>query len=196
MDFNGKKGLGIESKFPILFYAAEISSLKNQIYLINVLRFLIRDGYDPALVLAGRDQTGGRFLRKVIRAEMQDRVKLVGFRTDLSSFIHIADFCTPSSTREGLGLNVVEAMAAGIPVIAVNNRGHRQSIIDGKNGYLVSKKEPENMALMIEKVAADTALRNHLVSEAKKTCLNFDFSNVLGKIIQIYIDSVSRYKTE
>lgn len=190
-NLNIKKEIGIEKNFPILFYAAEISKLKNQTYLLSVIRELVSLGFDPVLLLPGRDQTSGRFQRRADFVGLKNRVKLLGFRQDLNKIIHVADFCTPSSRREGLGLNVVEAMAAGIPVVAVDNRGHRQTIVSGVNGFLVSIKSPDEMCSKIVYLINHPEIREKFEKNGIITSESYDFSAVFPTIMSIYSSSLA-----
>jgi glycosyltransferase EpsD len=181
-----KNSLGVSQFFPILFYAAEISKLKNQQFLLKVLLILQKAGFCPALLLAGRDRTKGRFLKKIRRIGLEKNVKLLGFRDDCPALLQISDFCTPSSTREGLGLNLVEAMCCGIPVVATDNRGHREVIRTGENGYLVSTKKPQEMAEKIVFCIKNENYTKRIVAEARKDCEQYSFSEVFPGIMNIY----------
>jgi glycosyltransferase EpsD len=133
-----KQSLGLENSYPVLFYAAEISRLKNQVMLLQVVKDLKKKGLKPALLLAGRDRTKGSFEKIVKKEHLTENVQLLGFRRDCAQLLRISDFCTPSSRREGLPLNVVEAMAARTPVVALRNRGHIELLSDPNYGFLVS----------------------------------------------------------
>ena len=58
--------------------------------------------------------------------------------------------CVASSKREGFGLNLIEAMACGLPVVAFDNRGHREVVRSGENGFLVPQGDVEEMARCVE----------------------------------------------
>ncbi len=67
-------------------------------------------------------------------------MRFYGFCRDIHELIQLADLSVASSIREGLGMNLLEGMAAEKPVVAADNRGHREIIEDGVNGFLVPKQ--------------------------------------------------------
>jgi glycosyltransferase EpsD len=188
-----KNDLGTMNRYPILYYAAEISALKNQKMLLSVLRLLQERGFSPALLLPGEDETNGKFSRLIKKKKMDGCVRLLGFRKDCEQIIRTADFCTPSSTREGLGINIIEAMASGIPIVATNNRGHRQSILTGKNGFLVDINDSQAMANNICSLISNPSLKNEIVQNALKTSGEYGWDKVFPSILKIYQFSVKEF---
>ena len=77
---------------------------------------------------------------------MEQNVKILGKRDDINDILSITDIYLASSIREGLGLNIVEAMYKEIPIIATANRGHRELVKDGVNGYLVEADDVDGFA--------------------------------------------------
>ena len=66
-------------------------------------------------------------------------VDFLGYRNDIESLLKMSDIAVASSLREGLPVNIMEAMACGLPIIAIDNRGHRELVSNNKNGWLVEK---------------------------------------------------------
>lgn len=86
------------------------------------------------------------------RLGIDSQVTLTGYRTDIPEILAAADAMAFPSLREGLGMVALEAMAAGVPVIASDNRGTREYMQDGVNGYVVWKNDADHMAAAIEKL--------------------------------------------
>lgn len=189
-----KSDFGVDDNKKLLFYGADIYKTKNQRYLLKVMRLLKNDGFNVELLLAGRDLTKGRFQRKIVKMGLAKDVKLLGFRDDCPNILRIVDCYVASSVREGLPLNVVEAMAAGVPVVAVDNRGHRELIADGKNGFLVSKKRPVDMKTKVEFLLSSYAKRCELCAAGLKTAETYDFLHVTPRLVSIYESSVKYEK--
>ncbi|MBR6537659.1 MAG: glycosyltransferase family 4 protein [Lachnospiraceae bacterium] len=84
------------------------------------------------------------------RLGIGDRVTLTGYRPDIPELLSAADAMVFPSLREGLGVAALEAMAAGVPVIASDNRGTREYMQDGVNGYVVSENDGAHIAESIE----------------------------------------------
>ncbi len=145
-----RKQLDIPKDATVLIYVAELIKNKNQGMLIDVLRRLERE--DVYLLLVGPDHSEGVFEEYAKRVGVYDKVRFLGWRSDVAQLLKSADICVASSIREGLGLNIVEAMYCGLPVVATNNRGHVDIIKDGENGFLVDIGDDKRMAEIIEDI--------------------------------------------
>ena len=91
-----------------------------------------------------------------------DSVVFTGWRSDIGACLRAADIAVASSIREGLALNIVEAMYCGLPVVATDNRGHVPIIRDGENGFLVHVGDSETMAQRVLELAENVQLRDRL----------------------------------
>jgi glycosyltransferase involved in cell wall biosynthesis len=91
---------------------------------------------------------------------MDQAVVFTGIRQDVFSLLQTSDiFVLPSQDREGLGVALIEAMAVGLPVIGTNLGGIPEVIEDGENGFLVSPRNPEQLAEALKKLVNDQTLR-------------------------------------
>jgi glycosyltransferase EpsD len=188
---NEKKiSLGVESMYPLIFYAAEINKNKNQKLLLEVEKVLISRGYNPCILLAGTDDTNGTFGRRIIDDGLSKSVRLLGFRKDCVELIKISDICCPTSIREGLPINLIEAMAGGLPVVATRNRGHKSIIQDGFNGFLCNFDANEISERIIFLLQNDDA-RKTIIKNAINNCERFSIQEVNKAMLQIYSDNIS-----
>jgi glycosyltransferase involved in cell wall biosynthesis len=102
-----------------------------------------------------------------IRARTQalglgEAVVFAGRRADVPELLALGDvFCLPS-WREGLPRSIIEAMAAGLPVVATDIRGCREEVIDGQTGLLVPPRQAEPLAHALEQLLSDEALRRRM----------------------------------
>lgn len=144
-----RQELGITVDDWVLVYVAELNQNKNQSSLLDMLYELLKNKQNVRLLLVGTGNAEKMLKEKSMNLSLYDHVIFAGYRSDIPAILAASDIAVPSSKREGLPLNVIEAMAAGLPVVAYDNRGHRSIISDGINGYLVAKG---NDALMSERV--------------------------------------------
>ncbi len=150
--------LGIDDDTTVLIYVAELVPNKNQTMLIDVVSKLVKDGEKVCLLLPGPEHS------KVIRdytekKRMLDHIRFLGWRDDIGELLVASDICTASSIREGFGINIVEAMYCGLPVVATDNRGHREIIKDGVNGFLVGVNDIDAMTERVKSLIHDKELR-------------------------------------
>ena len=131
--------------------------------LIQAMSVVQRHVPRALLMIAGHNPSGyGQALRTLIdRLQLNDRVKLVGFQDDIPSFLHALEVFAFASRSEGFGQVVIEAMAAGKPVVASKIPSLIEIVIGGETGFLVDPNDSKAFAHAL------VWLLNHL-EEAKE----------------------------
>ena len=114
----------------------------------SVELILIGDG---ALLEASRDQAEQLGIR--------DRVRWTGALDDVSEHLRNADIFTLPSRWESLPLSIIEAMAAGLPVVATDVGGVAELVTDGHTGVLVPPRDVDALAASLDRLLADRQLR-------------------------------------
>lgn len=119
----------------------------------------------PALhaILFGAGHLETRIAEQIGELDLTARVTLAGFREDLDALLPGLDLLVHPAEREGLGVAVLEALAARVPVVAGAAGGIPEAIEDGVTGLLVAPNDPVALAAAIERVLDDEALRAGLV---------------------------------
>ncbi len=103
------------------------------------------------------DAMAGNFAEA--QAALGPRLKLLGYRRDVAALLAAADiFCLPSHF-EGLPMSIIEAMLAGLPVVATDIRGPREQVVEGQTGFLVPAGQVPPLAQALARLARDGALR-------------------------------------
>ena len=143
----------------LLVYVAELIKNKNQGMLLDMLAKVRKTRPDAYLALIGPDHADGAYQRMAEEMGLGDYVVFTGWRSDIGACLHAADIAVASSIREGLGLNVVESMYCGLPVVATDNRGHLSILKDGVNGFIVHVGDSEKMAERVLELAENEPLR-------------------------------------
>lgn len=150
-----RKKLGLNNEDLVIVYVAELNNNKNQTLLLDLTSRLNGIGIHTKLILCGEGSLRQNYANKASYLKIEDKVLLLGYRKDINSILSAADVCIASSKREGLGLNLIEAASAGLPIIASDNRGHR-SIISGQVNdwnYLFSQnKDMDNLVKILQKI--------------------------------------------
>lgn len=131
-----REELGILPGQRVLLTAGEMIPRKNQALLLEVLRRLNHPTLTLIILGHGKLQDELKAKARVLGVEAQ--VIFPGYRTDVFRFYGIADLFLFPSLQEGLPVAVMEAMAAGLPVVASGVRGNRDLILPGKGGELLS----------------------------------------------------------
>jgi len=114
------------------------------------------------LVIVGEGPLRNELEDEARRAGVHDRVVFAGLRPDARALIGAADAIVVSSRSEGLPMVVLEALAAGTPVVATAVRGVREILEDEQNALLTAPEDPLRMAEAIQRVLSDERLAGRL----------------------------------
>lgn len=130
----------------LMFYAAEFNKNKNQQFLIKALA-KIKDSIPNArLLLAGEGLLQDSCKKLTSELGVKHMVDFLGYRNDIVNILPMCDIAVASSLREGLPVNIMEAMACGLPVVATENRGHNELVVNQYNGWTISPENTNDMA--------------------------------------------------
>lgn len=171
----------------LMFYAAEFNKNKNQKILIEALALAKEHVPNAKLLFAGEGPLLNECRQLADDLGLGKMVRFLGYRNDIESLLKMSDVSVASSLREGLPVNVLEAMACNLPIIAVENRGHRELVFNNKNGWLVSNNAEEISKKMI-KLAMDKDLRGKFGNNSRKIVIDkYSLNKTLDEITGIYI---------
>lgn len=181
-----RRQFGIESSSYVLTYVAEINDNKNQQALLEPFYLTLQAIPEAVLLLVGPEHDNGSLKKAVAKYGLQDKILFLGWRNDIPEILSITDTYVASSKSEGLGLNIIEAMACGLPVVAFKNRGHCEIIRHEKNGFLVEQGDTEEMAKWLIEMRENSAMRSRIVRNAQKGIEKYEVKNVLDELCAIY----------
>ena len=136
---------GLNSEDYVVLCTGELRENKNQKALVQAASLLTDEIPHLKVLLAGNGPCELALQGQIQALGLQKQVKLLGYRTDLENLVPAVDLVATCSYREGLPLNVVEAMLCKKPVIASQNRGHRELVDDGITGCLVQPNDVESL---------------------------------------------------
>jgi len=97
-----------------------------------------------------------------------------------------------SATYEPFGLVLLEAMAAGLPVVTLDGRGNRDVMGQGRNGYLLLEQNPVAFATKIIELWRDKEKYSEISMYAQTYAQNFDIKQYVTRLLEIYRDSIYR----
>lgn len=134
-----RASLGIKPGDFVMIYPAELSKRKRQLWLINTLAELLRNQSDMHLLLPGGDSLSGRCQALVSRLGLESQIHFLGYRSDIPQLIMSANLAVSSSSQEGLPVNLLEALVAGLPIVATDCRGTRDVTKHAEHVVVVDK---------------------------------------------------------
>lgn len=157
-----RPSLGIAAGEPVIVSIGNLRKVKDQETLLQAAQCLHDRGYTFHLLLVG---DGGRrtVLESMVRRlDLGPMVHFLGRRTDVSDILADADIKVLSSRSEGLPAAIMEAMAAGLPVVATAVGGVPELVQDGQTGLLVPPSDPAALADALAALLDDAGRRHRL----------------------------------
>jgi len=169
----------------VLICIGELLPNKNQATAIKALKGVLQSFPDTCLLIAGNGPEKDSLEKLSISERVTDHVRFLGYTTRLQLYLQAADAEIACSYREGLPLNILEAMLCGIPVIASDNRGHREVVQDGVNGSLVPVDDANAYADTIYKLFSKKKLN---AFDIRKSVEEYTDQNVEQELQAIYLE--------
>lgn len=180
-------GFGEEQK--IILCVGELLPNKNQTMAIHMMKKIVENYPDAMLLLAGNGPEKDKLENEIDACGLRNNIKMLGYVTNLQEYQHISDVCVSCSKREGLPLNIVEAMMSETPVVASNNRGHRELITDGDHGFIVSVNDEDRMAEKVLALFSDEDMYRNVSKQAKSKAILYGFDSVKRELEKVYFSS-------
>jgi glycosyltransferase involved in cell wall biosynthesis len=128
---------------------------------------------------------------EIDRLGLSEVVTLLGWRRDVVDLFHAMDVFLLTSLFEGLPRSVLQAMAAGVPVVATKVDGTPEVVHPRRTGLLVPPACPDLAARAVLEVAADASLRNDCVEQASRMLVrDFEIRQMVGRLDRLYLEAL------
>lgn len=144
-----RRELGISADAKLVGMVARIQPVKGHRFFIDAAASVLRDQPNAHFVLVGDGPLRSEIENQIARLGLADRVHLLGDRSDVAQLVPGFDLLVLASLHEGSPNAVIEAMAAGVPVVATAVGGTRELLIDGETGYLAPPADSAALAARI-----------------------------------------------
>ena len=191
--FAGEKGDYLLSEFnippgqKIVLNVAHLAGHKGQQYLIRAIPHVLTKLPDTRFFIVGKGELLGQLKALASSLELGQALTFTGFRNDVGAFYQIADLFVMSSVTEGLGTDVLDAMAVGKPVVATKAGGLPEIISDGKTGRLVAPGDPAALAEAMVDLLTHPALAGAMAAAARtRVAQCFTIQAMVDKNIAVY----------
>ena len=181
-----RKDLGYSEEQKIILCVGELLPNKNQTMIISAMREIVKQYADAKLLLAGNGPKKVNLEALIKNYHLENNVEMLGYVTNLQEYQKIADVCVTCSKREGLPLNVVEAMLAETPVVATKNRGHRELLRDGETGFLIDIDDDIILGKRVLELLTDKKTYERIQLNAKNYAKAYTFDYVKQELMKVY----------
>jgi len=178
---------GIEPATPLIVTVARLGYEKGLATLVEASAALAKRHPTAVTAIVGDGPMRAELADKIATAGFSGRVRLMGFRADVPDVLRAADvFCLPSD-MEGLPNAILEACAAGLPVVATAVGGVPELVVDGETGLLVAPGRPDALADAIGRLLDDAPLARRLADAGRqRVAATFDVDAVAERYQAMY----------
>lgn len=179
-----------EGLIKVIFTARMVED-KGTLVLIDAAKKLEKEykGKVQFLLCGGLDTNPNGITKDMLLSQCDgEYIQWLGHRKDILDLLkqsHIMAF--PSWYREGLPKSVIEAEAIGCPVVTTDSVGCRDTVVDGKNGFIIPIKDSEALAVALKKLMDDSDLRKTMGRNARAFAESkFDIKDVIKVHLDVY----------
>jgi len=182
------------SSHRVIGMIARLSDVKGQHVLLDALPSVIKEAPDVRCVLVGQGKYEGKLRSQIVALGLQDHVRIEPIVSRTAEIFPLFDLFIVPSLQEGLGLSVLEAQAAGLPVVASEIGGIPTLIEDGTTGVMVPAGDAAALAGAITRLLQDPARSRDMGLRAREFVQSrFSAAVMVEKTTNVYEKVKSSY---
>lgn len=181
-----KKQYNISKKDFTAIFVGRIAEEKNIPFLINITEDLIKTNPNFKLLIVGDGPDKENYEKQVIKKHCENNVIFTGKVSweDIPVYYQLADIFISASKSETQGLTIIEAMAASLPNLCIDDESFRDTVVDSLNGYLF--KDEEECKKLILKIMNDKKLLNNMQINARNSAELHSSKYFAEKVLDVY----------
>ncbi len=172
----------------LILCVGELLPNKNQQQVIRAMPAILGRVPEAKLLLAGNGSNRPALEELTASLGLEGHVTFLGYCTVLQDYQRFIDVGVSCSIREGLGVNLIEAMLNRNPVVATRNRGHNELVTDGENGYLVDVGDVDSLGDRIAALLEDPARMTAMGERGYETAQKYTTESVKKELKKIYFE--------
>jgi glycosyltransferase involved in cell wall biosynthesis len=185
-DKKSRQDLRLPDSKILIGQIAALSDQKDPLNFVQAMAVLAQKGVDFRVLMAGDGPLKIKVEEEIKRLNLKDIVFVLGFREDALEILRHLDVFVLSSRWEGLGTSILDALAAGVPVVASRTGGIPEMIEEGVSGLLVAPGDPASLARAIERILLDAALRERLIAGGREKVQFFSAQKMAQSTRAVY----------
>ncbi len=186
-----RRALGLEQNGRVVGFIGWLLPIKGPAHLLRAMSDVWESHPDVHLVFIGKGDMEVDLRTAARKAGSNGRVRFLGWRKDVEQIMPVFDIFVLPSRNEGMGRVLVEAMAAGKPVVASRVGGIPDLIKHGENGLLVPAGDEKSLAAAIKQLIDDPEQAKAMGQRGRQCCTQFSVEAMVGKIDNLYQELVN-----
>lgn len=163
---------------------------KNQAFILDIAEKLKQQGIEFKINLLGDGVNRKAVMEKAVLQKLDQNILFPGNVNNVEEYLWDSDIYLHSATYEPLGLVLLEAMTAGLPVITLDGKGNRDLIEQGKNGYMIYEQNAELFAQTIVNLWNDKQKYQEMSAYAQEYAKGYDIKVYVDKLLVLYQNAI------
>ena len=180
-----RRQLGWHPAWPIAGFVGRLSAQKNPELLVEAFARLTRELPDARLAIIGTGPREASLRAQALRRGLDDRLLWMGHR-ESHDVMPALDLLTLPSRYESFPYVLLEALTAGLPIVATPVGGVAQTVDHGKNGLIVHPDAPEELAAACQQILGQPELRRAFGSWSRQKSLQYDLDTMVERTVAVY----------
>jgi len=157
-----------------------------QAFLILKRKLEVKQLDAPQLRIVGEGELRPQIEKMILEMGLTNYVQLLGLREDIPELLAKSDIYVMASEWEGLSISLIEALAAGMPIVATDAGSNNEIVQNGQSGIIVPCKDPNSLANALFKVISNRETRERLSINARQQAADFTIGKCAVKHIEMY----------
>lgn len=170
----------------VCLYVASMCDRKNHNFILKSIPNILTEIPHLKMIFLGDGEKLEDNIRLTQQLGIAENVRFEGFQKNISDYLLMADIAISASKREGLPMNIIEEMYAGLAIVASEISGHTDLITNGQNGYLFTLGNSKEFVDKIIHLYNNPDKRAELGKNAQRNVSKYSVDNVIAQISRIY----------
>ena len=171
---------------PVVGYVGRLADIKGPLDLVEAFALVKETRPQARLLMVGDGPQRAEVEQRISRLQLQDSVTITGWQEDTLPFLAQMRLLAVPSHNEGMGRVVVEAMAAGLPVVASRVGGLPDLITPGQNGWLARPKDPRDLCDHIARLLDDPSQAEAMGQRGRERAHDFSDQVMFERLEALY----------
>lgn len=178
--------LGVKTGAPLVVMVAALVGHKDPLTFVRAMEGARRAVPDIQALMVGEGELRSAVEREISTLGLGDCVHLAGYRTDADSLMSVADVVALSSSDDGIGGVVIDAMSFGKPVAATAAGGIPEAIVNDETGLLVPVGDANALGSAIARLITDRELAQRMGANGVRRAPLFSIDNTVDRTLEVY----------
>lgn len=181
-----RRSLGLDDNTPVVLFSSRLDAQKCPLDAVRAFARAAPDPSDAVLVFVGSGELEAAILEEAGRLGVGDRVTMAGYQLNVVDWLAAATIWILPTERENFSVALLEAMAAGCPIVATVCPGNDEVLVDGSNALTFAVGDVATAAEQMRRLLQDRELRDRLSAGARSTARSHAVEHMVEQYRQTY----------